>query len=74
MPDAALAGRGVRRIVLSVGPELRGRSRGLDKNDISGFSLCEAHRRGIWFFPGNREIFQENREAIEHERAITESD
>jgi hypothetical protein len=26
------------------------------------------------FFPGNREIFQENREAIEHERAITERD
>jgi CO/xanthine dehydrogenase Mo-binding subunit len=26
------------------------------------------------FFPGNREIFQENREATEQERAITESD
>jgi hypothetical protein len=24
------------------------------------------------FFPGNREIFKKNREAIEHERAITE--
>jgi hypothetical protein len=29
-----------------------------------------------WFpvFPGNREIFKKNREAIEHERAITERD
>jgi hypothetical protein len=26
------------------------------------------------FFPGNREIFKKNREAIEHERAITERD
>ena len=26
------------------------------------------------FFPGNSEIFKKNREAIEHERAITERD
>jgi hypothetical protein len=26
------------------------------------------------FFPGNREISKKNREAIEHERAITERD
>jgi hypothetical protein len=26
------------------------------------------------FFPGKREIFKKNREAIEHERAITERD
>ena len=26
------------------------------------------------FFAGNREIFKKNREAIEHERAITERD
>jgi hypothetical protein len=26
------------------------------------------------FSPGNREIFKKNREAIEHERAITERD
>jgi hypothetical protein len=29
---------------------------------------------GPLFFSGNREIFQKNREAIEHERAITERD
>jgi hypothetical protein len=29
---------------------------------------------GSLFFPGNREIFQEKQEAIEHERAITERD
>jgi carbon-monoxide dehydrogenase large subunit len=31
-------------------------------------------RIGPCFFSGNREIFQKNREAIEHERAITERD
>jgi hypothetical protein len=32
--------------------------------------------QGPWslFFPANREIFKKNREAIEHERAITERD